>query len=286
VYQEVSLILLEFLLKVSFSGILMIFVSPSRGAGVCDEMSSEGKTKARPHLSVWALISFIFAFVITRTFTSVYPTVIWQTGGFHVHHFWYGLAMLAAGGWLGISVENERINRVAAILFGAGGGLIGDEVGLLLTLEGENYWAEMSYTIMIVFVAFMAILILLSRYYEVIRAEFVEFSRRNASLYFGVFLGAVSVAFLLETGNLMLITVLSVLAMTALLIILAYFLHRINVRHRSARSVVNCCEFAGAMVRYVMMWGLDRLIVDPPGRFFPRFFVRFLRGSPFDSTLI
>jgi hypothetical protein len=49
-----------------------------------------------------------------------------------------GIALLAIGGWLGISYDDKETNRVASILYGAGGGLIVDEVGLLLTFN--NYW--------------------------------------------------------------------------------------------------------------------------------------------------
>jgi hypothetical protein len=138
--------------------------------------------------------------------------------------------MLAIGGWLGISYESERIIRLAAILFGAGGGLIGDEVGLLLTLESENYWAGITYTIIIIFLAFASILILLVRYSRLIRMEFTQFLRSNASLYFGVFLAAVSVAFILETENIIVITVSSMLTLAACLIILAYFVQKIKTR--------------------------------------------------------
>ena len=188
------------------------------------------KTKTKPNLSLLALVSFIGSFVIARTFTTFNPNLVLISGDLHIHHFWYGLAMLAIGGWLGISYESERINRLAAILFGAGGGLIGDEVGLLLTLESENYWAGITYTIIIIFLAFASILILLVRYSRLIRIEFAQFLRSNASLYFGVFLAAVSVAFILETENIIVITISSMLTLAACLIILAYFVQKIKTR--------------------------------------------------------
>lgn len=187
----------------------------------------EERIKTKPNLSMLALISFIASFVIARIFTTFYPNTVLVGGDFHIHHFWYGLAMLAIGGWLGISIENERVNRVAAILFGAGGGLIGDEVGLLLTLESESYWAEITYTFVIIFLTFIFLLILLNRYSKIIRAEFTQFLSSNASLYFGVFLAAVSIAFILETDNVTIITVSSVSTIIASVIILAYFIQRI-----------------------------------------------------------
>src|SRR5947209_18557572 len=87
----------------------------------------------KPHLSIIANICFISAFILARIFTTLNPNVVLVTSGLHVHHFWYGLAMLAVGGWLGINYQAERIDRMAAVLFGAGGGLIGDEIGLLVT---------------------------------------------------------------------------------------------------------------------------------------------------------
>ncbi len=187
----------------------------------------EEEIKTKPNLSILALISFIASFGIARIFTSLYPDTVLVGGDFHIHHFWYGLAILAIGGWLGISVENERVNRVAAILFGAGGGLIGDEVGLLLT-EGESYWTEITYTFIIIFLTFISTLILLNKYSKIILTEFNEFLSSNASLYFGVFLAAVSIAFILETDNLVIVSVSSVSSIVACVIIFAYFIQRIR----------------------------------------------------------
>jgi len=190
----------------------------------------EERIKTKPNLSMLALISFTASFVIARIFTSLYPSTFWEISGYHIHHFWYGLAMLAIGGWLGISIENERINRVAAILFGAGGGLIGDEVGLLLTLESESYWAEITYTFVIMFLTFTSTLILLNKYSKIIRTEFAQFLGSNASLYFGVFLAAVSAAFISETENITVIAISGSLAVIACIIIIAYFIQRIRIR--------------------------------------------------------
>lgn len=165
------------------------------------EISSPEKIKTKPNLSILALISFIISFIVARIFTSLYPETAWEISGFHIHHFWYGLAMLAIGGWLGISVENERINRIAAILFGAGGGLIGDEVGLLITLSAHAYWADFTYTLIIIFLVFASMLILLNKYNKIIRTEFAQFLRSNGGLYIGVFLTVVSIAFFLEADN-------------------------------------------------------------------------------------
>ena len=192
-------------------------------------MVEKEKLKEKPNLSMLAMISFIASFTVARTFTALNPNTVLLSGDYHVHHFWYGIAMLAIGGWIGISVENERLNRVAAILFGAGGGLIGDEVGLLLTFG--NYWTEITYTFVIIFLTFASMLILLNKYYKLIRTEFTQFLRSNASLYISVFIATVSIAFILETDNTTIITVSSALTIAACFIILAYFVQRIRTKH-------------------------------------------------------
>jgi len=191
-------------------------------------MVTREKIQEKPNLSILAMISFVVSFTVARTFTALNPDTVLISGDYHIHHFWYGIAMLAIGGWIGISYHSERIDRLAAILFGAGGGLIGDEIGLLLTLE--NYWAETTYTFIIVFLTFASMLILLNKYHKVIRTEFTQFLRSNASLYFGVFLAAVSIAFILETDNATIITVSSALTIAACFIILAYFVQRIRTK--------------------------------------------------------
>jgi hypothetical protein len=192
-------------------------------------MDKKEKIQEKPNLSILALISFIASFTIARTFTTINPDTVLISGNYHIHHFWFGIAMLAIGGWLGISYTSERTDRLAAILFGAGGGLIGDEIGLLLTLE--SYWAEITYTFVILILTFASMMILANRYHKAIRTEFTEFLRSNASLYISVFVAAVSIAFILETDNPTIITVSSAFAIIACIIILAYFIQRIRKTH-------------------------------------------------------
>ena len=188
------------------------------------------KLRTKPSLSILALISFIAAFAIARIFSSIYPRAILIIAGVHIHHFWYGIALLAIGGWIGISVENERANRVAAILFGGGGGIIGDQVGILLTLSAHAYWASFTYTLIIIFLAFASMLILLIRYNKIIRAEFTEFLRSDAGLYFGVFLEVISIVAMSKTDDIVAITISGALAILAFLIIIASSIRRIRAR--------------------------------------------------------
>jgi hypothetical protein len=181
----------------------------------------------RAHLVTIALLSFIFSFIAARTFTTFYPSTVLVSNGIHIHHFWFGIALLAIGGWLGISYNYRETDRVAAILYGAGGGLIIDEVGLLLTFG--NYWTGLTYTFLVILLAFVTILILFNRYRQLIMIEFVEFASKKLSLYLGVFLAAVSAAFITQTNNVLVAAIAGGLTIIAIIIIMTYLVRQVKI---------------------------------------------------------
>ena len=195
-------------------------------------IASEAKRKGRVSLTLLALISFVASFMIARVFTAISGGVVLRIAGFHIHHFWYGTILLGIGGWLGINFDEERIVRFAAVIYGAGGGLIGDEVGLLLTFG--NYWTSITYTFIIVFVAFVCAVILFMLYSKVILAEIKGFTRSRASFYFGIILATVSITFLTTTNSLV-ARISTVTTIVALIIIVLYVAQRFRTRHGAAR---------------------------------------------------
>jgi hypothetical protein len=189
--------------------------------------------KPRSHLVAIALLSFIFSFAVARTFTTFFPSTVLITNGVHIHHFWFGLALLAVGGWLGISLDGKESSRVAAILYGAGGGLIVDEVGLLLTFG--NYQTSLTYSFLIVFLAFISILILFYRYRLVIVEELAEFASSKLSLYLGVFLLAISIAFVIQTDNFWVTIIAGGLMVAAILLVIIYLIVQVKLTDRTKR---------------------------------------------------
>ena len=187
-------------------------------------MGERERIEERPNLSLLAIISFMVSFGVTRIFTTLKPDTVLTGGGYHIHHFWFGLLMVVIGGWLGISYTSERADRIAATIFGAGGGIIGDEFGLLLTLG--DYWTEITYTLVVVFLAAASMLSLFFRYSDKIRLEFAEFIRGNASLYFGVFLVSISAAFILESDDVKIMVLSVVSEIVGWIIITTYFIQR------------------------------------------------------------
>lgn len=198
--------------------------------------SGSRRTITKPNLSVIALASFIASFAVARIFSTLNPMTTVFVFGFRIHHFWYGIILLALGGWLGIAYEEARISRIAAIVYGAGGGLIADEIGILLTGSGSGYWAAVTYTFLVVFLTILTILVTINRYSKAIQQELSEFTRSNISFYSGVFLAAVSAAFIIQSNNAIIIVVSTGLTILGLAQVAAYFVQRVRQSRRQLRA--------------------------------------------------
>ena len=156
------------------------------------------RTIFRHGLAFYGTLAFVASFLGARLFATLNPTVTVVRGGIHFHHFWYGLAMVVSTGWLGITLSNERMGRNLAIIFGLGAGLIGDEVGLLLTFG--DYTSNFTEIFFVSAIAFIILVTLLSRGRKHIEREVINLSRKERLTQVGIFLGAFSVIFF-AAGN-------------------------------------------------------------------------------------
>jgi hypothetical protein len=177
----------------------------------------------KPNLSFIMLTSFLVSFAVARVFTVFFPSTVINVQGYHIHHFWYGLALLAIGGWLGINYRDDHTDRIAAIIFGVGGGLVGDESGLLVTLG--DYHSEITYTFVISLLAFAFMATLLKRHGQAIIIELFGFFRQNIDFYVGLFLAIVSSAFLIPSDNTVVLVLSGITFIFALALIARRIIH-------------------------------------------------------------
>ena len=75
------------------------------------------------------------AFILTaagaRLFSLVLPRVHWEpVPGVHVHHYVYGIFLLAIAGYLALIFKGDRATSWIALLYGLGAGLTFDEFGM------------------------------------------------------------------------------------------------------------------------------------------------------------
>ena len=112
--------------------------------------------------------------------------------GIHVHHFWYGLVMITVAGWLGIISIRPVHRRLYALVFGLGAGLIGDEVGLLLTFG--NYQSELTYVFVVCFVVVALLCLLLACYKDRLKDDVTGIGTNERLVHIGVIIAGLSIA--------------------------------------------------------------------------------------------
>lgn len=178
-------------------------------------------------LTFIATLAFMVSFFGSRLFATLFPTTIVTQGGIHFHHFWYGLALMSAAGWMGIAWRNERLYRLYALVYGLGAGLVGDEIGLFLTLG--NYQSELTYQFFIAAMSFVIIATLLLRYRTQLEIELQKLTVQERVLMIGAYLTGFSVFFVFLSSGVNLIAI--PIALVGLSLILYAF-----ARRRSARS--------------------------------------------------
>jgi hypothetical protein len=104
----------------------------------------------REELPFIIFVSFLLTFLLSRL--SVWLVIHhllpgWlfvYSHGVHIHHFNYGIILLALTGFWGlINTRQDRLYLIA-ILYGIGLGLTADEYGMILLLR-DNYYVRESY---------------------------------------------------------------------------------------------------------------------------------------------
>lgn len=179
---------------------------------------------ARHGLAFLTLLSFIASFLAARAFTAISPDTVVVAGGIHFHHFWYGLILVVVAGWLAIVTDRPDLDRVFAIVFGLGAGLIGDEVGLLLTLG--DYQSELTYVFFVGILSLAGLSYLVLRYREQLTKDVLSLGTGERLIQFGIFsAGMSSVAW--AFGQVALVS--GVLAFGLVLTVVGLAAHRKNI---------------------------------------------------------
>lgn len=119
-------------------------------------------------ISFAVLFSFLLTFVIARsvaylvTFRHI-PNVFLDVRGTHVHHFVYGIVVLAVIGFLSLISFSPKNKLWLALGYGVGLGLAVDEAGQWLRLK-DDYWVRQSYDALVVVTIALLLIIYLPKY--------------------------------------------------------------------------------------------------------------------------
>src|ERR1700756_4676668 len=78
-------------------------------------------------------VAFVLTAVGARLFSAFFPWIHWEpVPGMHVHHYVYGIFILAIAGYLAMIFKGDRATSWIALLYGFGIGLTFDEFGMWL----------------------------------------------------------------------------------------------------------------------------------------------------------
>lgn len=103
----------------------------------------------------WILVGFLPTFLIARLIVDTSPGLFLAVHGTHVHHFTYGIIVLASSGFLSL-VWEQASRMILAIIYGIGLALSFDEFGMWLHLT-NNYNIDQSEDVMVGILVFLVI---------------------------------------------------------------------------------------------------------------------------------
>lgn len=89
--------------------------------------------------------------------------------GYHIHHFYFGVLLIAIAGWLSITEKPKVKKSTIAILYGVGLGLFLDEIGLLLTWG--DYFSGLTYIISLFILAIFFNMIFFADFWKSVRNQ-------------------------------------------------------------------------------------------------------------------
>ncbi len=94
-------------------------------------------------------ISILISFGLARLSVLVFPGNSLFIKDYQIHHFFYGIGLIAISNWIALVTNKESMFKFSAVLFGLGLGQVIDEFGLILTCTTPgficNYWSRPSY---------------------------------------------------------------------------------------------------------------------------------------------
>ncbi|MEK6853950.1 MAG: hypothetical protein AABX60_01325 [Nanoarchaeota archaeon] len=133
-------------------------------------------------------VSFLISFAASRIVAYTFPSMNLIIGRYHIHHFYYGIALLVTSNWIALITNRQWPRYFAAVLSGFGLGIIADELGLLLTCTSPmllqcNYYARITLDAFIIIVtAFLSVL-----YFMPVLRRFRRATYKTLMLILGVF---------------------------------------------------------------------------------------------------
>ena len=105
----------------------------------------------------WVLVGFLPTFIVARYLVAHDPNLFVTVHGVHVHHFTWGVFILAIVGFASL-VSPKRAQAWLAVVYGVGLALAFDEFGMWIHLT-SNYNVDQSEDVMVGILVFLVIVV-------------------------------------------------------------------------------------------------------------------------------
>ena len=100
--------------------------------------------------------------------------------GYHIHHLYIGIALIALAGWFSITRTGFVERRDNALIYGIGLGLFMDEIGLLLSWG--DYWHSTTYLLSLLLGGIFLNIIFFPDFWKDLRLHLGEFNPKSKIL--------------------------------------------------------------------------------------------------------
>ncbi len=119
----------------------------------------------KDEVNFWVLLFFILTFTVSRLFVYYFPQLYIPIRHVHVHHFAYGILILAVIGVMALNDWHHKKRRVFGSIYGIGLGLSMDEFGMWIRLD-DRYWLRHSYDAIFITVAILIFSVYFERFWR------------------------------------------------------------------------------------------------------------------------
>jgi uncharacterized membrane protein len=125
----------------------------------------------RSYLSIFSLVAYAFTLLFSRIIVYLIEEEINvpflgynEITGYHIHHFAYGIILLAIVAFIGLFLKVQKYIFIIYTLFGVALGLIFDEFGIWIKLDDEYHQEVSTIAASVVGFALLVIVIISLKY--------------------------------------------------------------------------------------------------------------------------
>ena len=133
------------------------------------------RNKKTPFL---VFISFLLTFLISRLFAAYFSKLSLIIKLYHIHHFYYGFALLIISNWILLVTDKDSLKKLSAIFMGIGAGLVVDEIGLLLNCTSNglicDYQSRISFDVFTIIIGFLLLVLYSGPSYRFIKRKLIR----------------------------------------------------------------------------------------------------------------